>query len=61
MKGGVGLRRRNLLKTTHAEERTLPTNSESSNIQLGSLKNQFNSKQIIQILQTIVIDYFSTH
>ena len=23
--------------------------------------NQFNSKQIIQILQTAVIDYFSTH
>ena len=23
--------------------------------------NQFNSKQIIQILQTVVIDYFSTH
>ena len=23
--------------------------------------NQFNSKQIIQILETVVIDYFSTH
>jgi len=27
----------------------------------GRKKNQFNSKQIIQILQTIVIDYFSTY
>ena len=25
------------------------------------VKNQFNSKQIIQILQTVVIDYFSTY
>jgi len=27
----------------------------------GSYKNQFNSKQIIQILQPIVIDLFLTH
>ena len=53
--------RRKLLKTTHTEERSVHTNSERCNIQLGSLTNQFNSKQIIQILQTIVIDYFSTH
>ena len=74
MKGGIGLRRkisafgsllilllsimRKLLKTTHTEERSFHTNSESCNIQLGSLKNPFKSKQIIQILQLIVIDNF---
>ena len=49
------------LKTTHTEERSVHTNSEICIIQLGSKNTQFNSKQIIQILQTIVIDYFSTH
>ena len=48
---------RKLLKT-NAEERSVHTNSESCNI---IAKNQFISKQMIQILQTIVIDYFSTH
>ena len=46
---------RKLLKT-NAEERSVHTNSESCNI---IAKNQFISKQMIQILQTIVIDYFS--
>ena len=40
-----------------AEERDVHTNSESCNIQLWS----FNFKQIIQILQSIIIDNFSTH
>ena len=53
--------KRKLLKTTHTEERSVHTNSESCNIQLGSWNNQFNSKQIIQILQTIIFGYFSTH
>jgi len=47
-----------LLKTTHAEERSVHSDCEHST---QNVKNQFNSKQIIQILQTIVIDYFSTH
>ena len=46
---------------SHEERSAHHTNSERCNIQLGSLTNQFNSKQIIQILQTIVIGYFSTH
>ena len=36
-------------------------NSDSCNIRLGSLKNQFNFKQIIQMLELTVIDYFPTH
>ena len=44
----------NLLNTTHTEERSVPAISESCN-QL----NQLNSKQIIQILQSIFIDIFS--
>ena len=52
---------RKLLKTTNTEELRVHTNSESCNIQLGSLNHQFNSKEIIQILLTLVIDYFSTH
>ena len=52
--------KRKLLKTTYTEERSVHTNSENCNIQLNR-KTQFNSKQIIQILQPIVIDYFSTH
>ena len=52
---------RKLLNTTHAEERSVPANSESCHIRLGLLKNQFHSKQIIQILQPIIIDNFSTH
>jgi len=55
----VAFIRRKLLKTTHIEERCVHTNSESYSILLGSLKNQFNSKQIIQILQPIIID--NTH
>ena len=53
--------RRKLLKTTNTEERSFHTNSERCNIQLGSLTNQFNSRQIIQILQPIIIDFFSSH
>ena len=45
----VASERRKLLKTT---------NSESFNIRHGSLKNQFDFKQIIQILQPIAIDLF---
>ena len=36
-----------MLKTTNTEERSVHTNSDSCNIQLGTLKNQFNSKNII--------------
>ena len=39
--------RRKLLKTTNTEERCVHTNSKSCNIRLGSVKNQFNPKQII--------------
>ena len=53
--------RRKLLKTVQTEERSANTNSEICIIQLGSENNQFNSKQIIQILQPIIFDYFSTH
>ena len=45
-----------IVKNTHAEERSVHTNSEKRNIQLESLKYQSNSKQIIEILQKIVID-----
>ena len=50
-----------LLKTTHTEKRSVHKNSESCDIRLGSQRNQFNFKQIIQILQPEIIDYFSTH
>ena len=40
---------RKLLKTYHTEEHRFLSNSESCNIWLGSLKNQFNSKQSFQI------------
>ena len=50
--------RRKLLKTTHTEEHSVHTNSESCNIQLRFQTNQFYFKQIIQILRPIVIDYF---
>ena len=49
---------RKLLKTTHTEERSIHTNSENCNNQQGSPKNLFNSKQIIQILRPIIIDFF---
>ena len=39
---------------THIEERSVHTNSEICNIQLGSLKNLFNSKQINQIVQPLI-------
>ena len=45
-------------KTTNTEECRVHKNSESCNIRH---KNPFNSKQIIQILQPIIIDIFSTH
>ena len=48
-------------KTTDTEERWVHINLENCNIRIGSWTNQFNSKQIIQILQTLVIDYSSTH
>ena len=57
----VASKRRKLFETSYIEERSVHTNSESCNFQLGSLKNQFNSKQIIQILQPFIIYYFSTH
>jgi len=57
-KGSVAPVRRKLLKTAHTEERSFHTNSESCNIRLGSLKNQFNSKQIIEIFNHL---FFSTH
>jgi len=50
-----------IVKTTHTKERSVHTNSESCKIQHGSQKNQFNSKQIIQILRPIILDNFSTH
>ena len=53
--------RRKLLKTTYTEECNVHTNWESCNTWLGSYKNPFNFKQINQILQPTVIDYFSTH
>ena len=40
--------RRKLLETTHTDERSVQRSAESCNIRLESLKNQFNSKQIIQ-------------
>ena len=49
--------RRKWLKTTHTEVRSIYKNSESCNIRLRSLKNQFHFKQIIQILQPIIIDF----
>ena len=39
-------------------ERSVHTNSESFNFRLERKKNQFNSNQIIQILQSIIIDNF---
>ena len=44
-------RKEKTVKMTHTEEFSVLTNSESCNIRLGSLKNQFNSKQIIQMLR----------
>ena len=53
--------RRKLLKTSHTEERSAHTNWENCNIQLRPWKNQFNFKQIIQILQPIVNNYLSPY
>ena len=50
-----------IVKTTNAEELSVHANSESCSIQPRSQKNQFKSKQIIEILQPIIIDNFSTH
>ena len=44
--------RRKLLKMTHTKGLSVHTNSESCNIWLGSLKNQFSSEQIINISLT---------
>ena len=48
---------RKFLKTTHTEERSV---HKFRNLQYSTriLKNPFNSKQIIQILQPINIDFF---
>ena len=46
---------------SYTEEPGIHTHSENCNIRLGSFKNLFNSKQIIQILQPIVINNFLTH
>ena len=46
---------RKLLKTT--EEHSVNTNSEVA-IFNSDRKNQFNSKEIIEILQSIIIDLF---
>ena len=73
MKGGISLRRKIIAflatsiccvykeKIVKNDSHSVHTHSEICSIQLGSLTNQFNSKQVIQILQIIVIDYFSTH
>ena len=50
--------RRKLLKKILTEERSVFTNSERCNIRLRSEINKFDSKQIIQILQPIIIDFF---
>ena len=52
---------RKLLKTTHVEERSVQQIQKAATFNSDRKKNQFNSKQIIQILQTIIIDNFSTH
>ena len=51
---------RKLLKTTYTEEHSVNTNSEVA-IFNSDRKNQFNSKEIIEILQPIIIHNFSTH
>ena len=55
----VASTRKKLLKTTHTEEPRVHTNSESCNIRLRSKIYQFNSKQIIQILQPFLLQDFS--
>ena len=41
--------------------RLLPNNLRKLQFTTWTVKNQFNFKQVIQILQPIVIDYFSPH
>ena len=51
--------RRKLLKTTHAEERRVHTNSESCNIQFGSkILFQTNDSDIIYYSQRLFFDAF---
>ena len=45
-----------LMLLLSVEERNVHRNSEGCIFRLGSLKNQFNSKQVIQILQPIIIN-----
>ena len=54
----VGSIRRKLLKTTHAEALTAPIQFRKLQHLNWIVKNIFNSKQSIQILQTIIIDFF---
>ena len=48
---------RKLLKATYTEEHSVNTNSEVA-IFNSDRKNQFNSKEINEILQSIIIDLF---
>ena len=50
--------KRKMFKTTHTEEHSVYTIAESSNIWLGSEKNQSNFRQIIQKLQPVINDFF---
>ena len=48
------------MKTTHTEEQIQIWKVANLQHSTRIVKNQSNSKHIIQILQIIVIDYFST-
>ena len=53
--------RRKLLKTSYTEERSVHINSKVAIYDSNSKINQFDFKQIIQILQPKVIDYCLTY
>ena len=53
--------RRKLLKTTHTKEHTSIQIQKVATFNSDHKKKQFNFKQIIQILQPIIIDFFPTH
>ena len=53
--------RRKLLKTSYTEERSVHINLKVAIYDSNSKINQFDFKQIIQILQPKVIEYFSMH
>ena len=55
----VAFIRRKLLKTTYNKEHSILTNSELKQYSTRIVKKSFNS--IIQIWQSLIIDYFSTH